>query len=51
MTNEQRSDLVGLVCDAVQYFCDEELISGEEAWRNVEDLVLIKLQQLKRNRL
>ena len=51
MTNEQRSDLVGLVCDAVQYFCDEELISGEEAWRNVEDLVTIKLQQLKRNRL
>ena len=51
MTTEQRADLVGLICDSVEYFCDENTISGEEAWRNIENLVTIKLQQMRRNRL
>ena len=51
MTTEQRAQLVGLICDSVEYFCDEQTISGEEAWRNVQDLVTIKIEQLRRNRL
>ena len=51
MTAEQRAELVGVVCDSIEYFCDENMISGEEAWRNVQDLVTIKLQQMRRNRL
>lgn len=51
MTTDERTDLVGLICDTVEYFCDENTVSGEEAWKNVQDLVTIKLQQLKRNSL
>lgn len=51
MTTDERSDLVGLICDAVEFFCNENMVSGEEAWRNIEDLTTIKLHQMRGNRL
>ena len=51
MTSEQRSELVGLLCDVVEYFCDEQMISGETAWKEVEALSIIRQQMMKGNRL
>lgn len=51
MTTDQRSELVDLICDSVEYYCNENMLSGEEAWRNIENLAIIKLQQMRGNRL
>ena len=36
-----------LVEDAVQYFCDENIVSGELAWILVEVLATAKIADLK----
>ena len=50
MTSDQRTELVGLLCDVVEYFCDEQMISGETAWKEAECLAIIKLETMKGNR-
>ena len=50
MTTDQRSELVGLLCDVIEYFCDEQMVSGETAWKEAETLSIIKQQMMKGNR-
>ena len=40
-------ELKELLEDSVQYFCDENMISGELAWLVVETLAQAKMAQLK----
>ena len=47
MNNDQRSELVTLIREGVETFCADENITEEEAWRNLGDLVMIKLHHLR----
>ena len=49
LDTESHAELVGLITDSVQYFCDENMISGELAWLVCETLATTKLEQLKGN--
>ena len=47
ITKEQLTELRELVEDTVEYFCDENRVSGETAWTCVECLGTAKLAELK----
>ena len=49
MDRATHDELVGVIEDAVEYFCDNEMVSGELAWIIVETLATAKIQQLKGN--
>ena len=47
ISREQLTDLTELLEDSLEYFCDQETISGECAWTIVECLATAKLAQLR----
>jgi len=47
MDRATHDELVGVVEDAVEYFCDGQMVSGELAWIIVETLATSKIAQLK----
>lgn len=49
LTNEEHKELVGVIEDSVQYFCDENMVSGELAWLLVNCLSTAKIEMLKGN--
>ena len=46
ISREQLSELRELIEDTVQYFCDENKVSGELAWTCVECLGTAKVAEL-----
>ena len=40
-------ELAGLIEDTIEYFCDENLISGEVAWAIAECLAVAKQNELQ----
>lgn len=51
VTSQQYKDLVELLEDTVEYFCNENVVGGETAWKIVADLGYIKGKQFGGNRL
>ena len=49
LDRELRDELKGVVEDAIEYFCNEHMISGELAWLVTETLATVKLEQFKGN--
>ncbi len=47
LDNETHSDLVELMEDAVEHFCDEYKISGELAYVVVQSLATSKIEEFK----
>ena len=45
MTNQQQRELFELLEDTLEYFCDENIVSGEEAWLVVESIAVFKQQK------
>ena len=46
ITREQLQELTELLEDSVEYFCDQQMLSGELAWTVVETLGTAKLAEL-----
>ena len=42
ITTDQLKELTEVIEDSVQYFCDEQQVSGEAAWAVVEALSVCK---------
>ena len=47
ITQEQLTQLRELIEDSVEYFCDQNLVSGQVAWTCVETLGTAKLVELE----
>ena len=47
ISREKAIELKELVEDTIQYFCDENMISGEMAWTLTETLAEAKLTYIK----
>lgn len=47
MTRETHDELVELIEDTLEYFCDNNMISGELSWLVVETLATSKILQLR----
>ena len=47
VTREKAREIRELVEDTVEYFCDENMVSGELAWIMVEALAQAKIAQMK----
>ena len=47
VTREKAQEIRELVEDTVEYFCDENMVSGELAWIMVEALAQAKIAQMK----
>ena len=47
MDRATHDELVGIIEDGVEYFCDQEMVSGELAWIIVETLATAKIAQLR----
>ena len=46
ITKQQLQDLRDLMEDSVEFYCDQEMISGELAWTVLECLSTAKLAEL-----
>lgn len=47
ITHSQLQELTELIEDSLEYFCDQECMSGELAWTVVETLGTAKLAELR----
>ena len=47
ISREAATELRELIEDTIEYFCDEEKISGETAWKMVECLAVAKQAQMQ----
>ena len=47
MTREQATELRELIEDTVEYFCDQNMMSGELAYTAVECIAVAKQAQIK----
>ena len=47
ISREKHDKLFEIIEDAVEYFCDEETVSGEIAWTIVECIATAKLAELQ----
>lgn len=47
ISREQLKELTCLIEDSVEYFCDQEMLSGELAWTIVESLSTAKIAEIK----
>ena len=47
ITKEQAHELRELIEDTVEYYCDQNMISGETAWTVVECIATAKVAQLQ----
>ena len=46
ISHEQLIELTEVIEDTVEYFCDQERVSGELAWTCIESLATAKLVEL-----
>jgi len=46
ISREKLQEITEVIEDTVQYFCDQETVSGELAWTVVECLATAKLAEL-----
>ena len=46
ISKPQLKELTEVVDDSLEYFCDQEQVSGELAWRVIECLALAKLAEM-----
>ncbi len=49
LDNETHQELVELVEDTVEFFCNENRISGELTWLVIQSLATAKLEMFKGN--
>ena len=47
ISKEQRTELIEIIEDTIEYFCDKEQASGELAWTVLECLAVAKLAELR----
>lgn len=47
ISREKHDKLYEIIEDAVEYFCDEETVSGEISWTIVECMATAKLAELQ----
>ena len=47
ISHRQLNDLTELMEDSVEYFCDQEMLSGELVWTVLECLATAKVAELK----
>jgi hypothetical protein len=47
ISRSQLDELTGVIEDIVQYFCDQEQLSGELVWAVLECLAITKQEELK----
>ena len=47
ISREAATELRELIEDTIEYFCDQEMISGETAWKMVECLAIAKQAQMQ----
>ena len=47
LTYAAKQELVELLEDSIEYFCDQERVSGQTAWTAVNALATAKLMQLE----
>ena len=47
ISHEQLDELTGVIEDTVEYFCDQQLVSGELVWSVLECLATAKLAEIK----
>ena len=48
ISHRQLDDLTELMEDSVEYFCDQEMLSGELVWTVLECLATAKLAEIKK---
>ena len=46
ITKEQLQELRDLIEDSVEYYCDEQMVSGELAWTVLECLSTAKIAEM-----
>ena len=46
ISHAQLDELTGVIEDTVEYFCDQEQVSGELVWTLLESLATAKLVEL-----
>jgi len=49
ITREQATELKELLEDTLEYYCDQEMMSGETAWSLVECIAVAKQAQIQGN--
>ena len=47
ISHEQLDELTGVIEDTVEYFCDQQLVSGELVWSVLECLAVAKQAEIK----
>ena len=47
ISKAQAQEIKEIIEDTVEYFCDQEIVSGELVWRVVEVLALAKQAELR----
>ena len=47
ISHEQLAELTGVIGDTVEYFCDQQLVSGELVWSVLECLAVAKQAEIK----
>jgi len=47
ISHEQLDELTGVIEDTIEYFCDQEQVSGELAWTCLECLATAKLAEMR----
>ena len=48
LTYDQLENLHDLLEDAISFYCDENLVSGEAAWLFTKAFAMIKLEQISK---
>mgnify|MGYP001399600904 CR=1 FL=1 len=46
ISNQQSKELIEIIEDTIEYFCDKEKVSGQLAWTCIECLATAKLAEL-----
>ena len=47
MNRETHDELVAIIEDSVEYFCDDNMVSGELTWVIIETLAQAKIAQMR----
>ena len=47
ITHSQLDELTGVIEDTVEYYCDQQLVSGELVWTVLECLAVAKQAEIK----
>jgi len=46
LSREQLSELIEVIEDTVEYYCDQQILSGQLVWTCIESLAITKLAEL-----